>query len=99
MTVMQDQVDDRRLLPVRQRRRIAADRRSDDRKNARADDRANAQRRQRNRTERLLQRGLGLLTLDDQLVDRFGGEDLSGFGIRSQGAESSLAAFSGLKRL
>ena len=73
-----DEVDDRRVLPVGELGRIAADRGADDGEDARADDHADAERGQRDRPERLLQRVLRQLRVGDQLVDGFGGEDLPG---------------------
>jgi hypothetical protein len=94
--VVQDEVDDWRLIPCSDGRRIAADRRANDRKDARADDRADTQRRERDRAKRLLQSRLGLFTLGDQLVDGLGGKDLArlrqslaGLGGRRQDVTSS----------
>ena len=77
------QVDDRRLRPRGFGGGIAADRRSDDSEDARADDDADTKCRERNGTERFLQRVLRPLRFGNQLVDGFGGEDLSGQGAGS----------------
>jgi hypothetical protein len=94
--VVQDEIDNRGLLPVGKLRGVAADGRADDREDARTDDRADAKRGKRNRTQGLLQRSLGLFAFGDQLVDGLRGEDLArlrqslaGFGGRRQGGESS----------
>jgi hypothetical protein len=74
---MQDEIDDWRLRPRRRDRRIAADRRANDREDARAYNGADAESRKRNRAKRLLQSCLRMFTLGDQLVDGLGGKDLA----------------------
>jgi hypothetical protein len=59
-----------------------ADGRADDGEDTRADDRSDAQRGERERAEGLFERVLGALGVGDQLVDGFGGEDLSRQGDR-----------------
>jgi len=82
--VVQDEVDDRRALPIRDERRVAADGRADDREDARADNDAHTHRRERDRAEGLFERVLGQLGVRDELVDGFGGEDLAGQGVPRQ---------------
>jgi len=59
---------------------IAADGRSDDGKDARTDDGADAEGGERDGAESLFEGVLGALRVGDELVDRFGGEDLAGQG-------------------
>ncbi len=75
---MEDEIDDRRTLPVGQLGGVAADGRADDREDARTDDNADAQGRERQRTKRLLERVFRAFALYDQSVDGLGGKDLSG---------------------
>jgi hypothetical protein len=78
VAVVQDQVDDRRLLPVGERGWIAADGCPDDGEDARADDRADAESGERDGAESFFEGVLRCVRVGDQLVDGFGGEDLAG---------------------
>ena len=82
-SMMQQQIDDRRVCPGGQRCRIAADGNANNGEDPRPNHSADAQRRQRNRPQRLLQRVLRLLRLQDQLVDRLRCKDLPGQRARS----------------
>ena len=76
--MVQDEVDDRRALPVSQLGRVAADSGANDREDTGADDRADAQSCQRDWPKRLVQRVFRPLRFSDQFVDGFGCEDLPG---------------------
>jgi hypothetical protein len=87
--MVQDKIDDRRLLPAGELDRIASDSGANDRKDARSNNGADAKRSERDGAKSLLQRRLRALALDNQLVDGLGGEELSGMEAGRQGAESS----------
>ena len=76
--MMEDEVDDRRALPIGELGRVASDGGADDREDARSDDDADAERGERDWAERLLESVRGPLGLRDELVDGFGSEDLPG---------------------
>jgi hypothetical protein len=73
--VVEDQVDDRRALPVGDLGGIA-----DDGEDAGTDDGADAESREGDGAEGLLEGVLGPLRFSDQLVDRLGAKDLAGQG-------------------
>ena len=75
---MEDEVNDRRSLPIGELGGIATYGRSDDRENARADDCADAQGCERDRAKGFSECFFGGFRIGDQLVDGFGGEDLAG---------------------
>jgi hypothetical protein len=77
MQQSEEKVDHGRLVERTDGRRVAADGRADDGEDARADDGADAQRGERDRAESLFERVLRGFGVGDQLVDRFGGEDLA----------------------
>ena len=76
--MVQYQVQNGRALPVCQLGGIAADGGPDDREDAGTDDRADAEGGERDGAEGFLELMLGALGVGDELVDGFGGEDLSG---------------------
>jgi hypothetical protein len=78
--VVQDEVDDRRALPVGQLGGVAADGRPDDGEDAGADDSTDAEGCERYGAEGLLERVFGQLGVGDEFVDGLGGKDLAGQG-------------------
>ena len=78
--MVQNEIDDRRALPVRELGGIAADGRSDDREDARADDDADTEGGKRDGAEGLLKSVLRALGVGDELIDGLGSEDLAGQG-------------------
>jgi len=78
--MMEDEVDDRRALPVGDLGGIAADGGADDGEDAGTDDGADAEGGEGDGAEGLLEGVLGPLRFSDQLVDRFGAKDLPGQG-------------------
>jgi hypothetical protein len=77
---LDDEVDDGGLIPGAGGCRVAADGGADDGEDARADDGSDTERGERDGTEGLFKRVLRGFGVGDQLVDRFGGEDLAGQG-------------------
>jgi len=73
----QDEINDGGLVPRAGLRWIAADGRADDGEDAGTDDRADAEGGERDGAERLFEGVLGTLGVGDELVDRFGSEDLA----------------------
>ncbi len=76
--MVQDEVDDRRALPIGELGRVAADGRADNGEDARADDNADAESGERDGAEGLFEGVLGQLGVGDELVDGLGSEDLAG---------------------
>jgi len=76
-----DEVDDRGFRPGGERCGVAADGGADDGEDARTDDDADAERGERDGAEGFAEGVRGPLGFRDQLVDGFGGEDLSGQGL------------------
>ena len=74
--VVHDVIEDRGVEDRRGIELFAGDGRADDGENARADDGSDAERGKRDRSERLLETGLGVLRLGDQLVDGFAAKNL-----------------------
>jgi len=87
--VVQDEVDDRRALPVGDLGRVASNGRADDGEDARADDDPDAECGERDRAERLFEAVLGDLGVGDELVDRFSSEKL-GFRIEDLAGQGSF---------
>jgi hypothetical protein len=77
MQQSEEKVDYGRLVERTDSCGVAADGRPDDREDARADDGSDAQRGERDGAEGFLERVLRGFGVRDQLVDRFGGEDLA----------------------
>jgi hypothetical protein len=77
MQQAQDEVDDGGLVPRARLCGIAADGCADNGEDAGTDDRADAEGGERDGAERFFEGVLGTLRVGDELVDRFGSEDLA----------------------
>jgi len=85
---MEDEIDDRRTLPVGDLGGVAADGGADDGEDSRADDDADTEGGEGDGAEGFFERVLGKLGVGDELVDGLGSEDLSG-----QGCVSSVRIY------
>jgi hypothetical protein len=92
-SVVEQEVDDGRALPIGDLGRVSADGCADDGEDSRADDDTDTQGGERDGTEGLLERVCGQLGVGDELVDGLCGKDLSRQGSRLR------RGFTGLSRL